>query len=80
MGSRVLPGSMRFEGVAVAPDRDYRVTVNSFMASGGDGFTVLLDGRDKVTGIIDVDASETYFTNRSPLSPPAAGRINGIGR
>lgn len=72
MGSRVLPETMRLDGVPIVPTADYRVTVNSFMASGGDGFTVLIDGRDKVAGIIDVDAAEAYFAARSPIAPPAS--------
>ncbi len=72
MGSRVVASTLRLDGVPIVPTKDYRVTVNSFMASGGDGFTVLIDGRDKVAGIIDVDAAEAYFGARSPIGPPAS--------
>ena len=75
VGYRVLADSMRLEGMPIVPDRDYRVTVNSFMASGGDGFTTLLQGRDKVPGVIDVDAAEAYFASRSPVAPPVGRRI-----
>ena len=78
MGSRVVADSLRLEGVPVAPDRDYRVTVNSFMASGGDGFTALLDGHAKVVGVIDVDAAEAYFAARSPMSRPMASRVRSL--
>ena len=66
---------MRIDGRPIALTANYRVTVNSFMASGGDGFTVLLEGRDKVVGMIDVDASEAYFAKHSPMVAPSAGRI-----
>ena len=75
IGSRVLPESMRLEGKPIVPGDHYRVTVNSFMASGGDGFTALIDGREKITGIIDVDAAETYFNTSSPIAPPPSGRV-----
>ena len=75
MGDRVRADTIRLDGVPVEPSTRYRVTVNSFMASGGDGFGVLLDGRDRVTGVIDVDAAESYFEARSPVVPPASGRI-----
>ena len=75
MGSRVLAESMQLDGRTIALADAYRVTVNSFMASGGDGFTVLLEGRERETGVIDVDAAETYFKTSSPLSPPPSGRV-----
>lgn len=75
MGSRVLAESMQLDGRTIALADAYRVTVNSFMASGGDGFTVLLEGRDRTTGIIDVDAAEAYFKASSPLAPPPSGRV-----
>ena len=80
MGSRVVASTLRLDGQPIDPAREYRVTVNSFMASGGDGFTVLLDGRDKMTGIIDVDAAEAYFAARLPMASPVAGRINRLTR
>ncbi len=75
MGSRVLAESMQLDGRMIVLADPYRVTVNSFMASGGDGFTVLLEGRDRTTGIIDVDAAEAYFKTSSPLAPPPSGRV-----
>ena len=75
IGSRVLAETMRLDGQPIALADNYRVTVNSFMASGGDGFTTLLEGREKVTGIIDVDAAEAYFKASAPLAPPPSGRV-----
>ena len=80
LGSRVIAGSMLLDGQPLLPNADYRVTINTFMFSGGDGFTVFGEGRDKVTGIIDVDASEAYFKARSPMTAPAAGRIVRMDR
>ncbi len=78
LGSRIVASSLRIDGRPVSASADYRVTVNSFMASGGDGFTILIDGRDKTTGMIDVDAAEAYFTARSPMASPASGRIRSV--
>ncbi len=80
IGSRVLPETMRLDGAPIRPDDTYRVTVNSFMASGGDGFTRLEQGRDVVTGGIDVDAGEAYFRAKSPIAPPAARRVSNLAR
>ena len=78
MGSRVVAESIRLDGAPIVPTADYRITVNSFMASGGDGFTVLVDGRDKIVGIIDVDAAEAYFSAQSPMAAPRSGRIRSV--
>lgn len=48
-------------GQPLDPARDYRLAVNSFMADGGDGFTVLRQGRDRITGPRDVDALAAYL-------------------
>ena len=40
------------------PASSYRVTLNSFLADGGDGFTVFKDGTDRLVqpNLVDVDA------------------------
>lgn len=55
-----------------------RVTVNSFLAAGGDGFRVLRDGRDRVGGPLDIDAFTEYLRAQSaaaPLAPSSLPRI-----
>ncbi|MFO0633343.1 MAG: bifunctional metallophosphatase/5'-nucleotidase [Nannocystaceae bacterium] len=74
-GSRIVPGSLRFDGVAIADDDEFRVTVNAFLAGGGDGFTVLRQGRDVTGGMLELAALEAYVTDRSPVSPPVGTRI-----
>ena len=78
MSARVLAETMRLDGAPIALDESYRITVNSFMASGGDGFAVLVEGRDKVTGIIDVDAAEAWFKAASPIASPPSGRVTKL--
>jgi len=80
LGSRVLADTMRLDGAPIRPDADYRVTINSFMAAGGDGFARFGAGRDAVTGVIDVDGAEAYFRERSPIAPPTARRVSNVGR
>ncbi|MBX7079296.1 MAG: 5'-nucleotidase C-terminal domain-containing protein, partial [Nannocystaceae bacterium] len=74
-GSRVVPGSLSFDGVAIADADEFRVTVNAFLAGGGDGFTVLRQGRDVTGGMLELSALEAYVTDRSPVSPPVGTRI-----
>jgi 5'-nucleotidase len=54
----------------------YRVTVNSFMASGGDNFVVLRDGTNRVVGPVDLDALVEYVESLpQPFDAVIEGRI-----
>jgi 5'-nucleotidase len=74
-GGRVLDETVTIGGVAVVDGQTYRVTVNNFLAGGGDGFIVLTGGTNAVTGPIDLDAFTAYLTAESPVAPPATDRI-----
>jgi 5'-nucleotidase len=77
-GAKVDPASLRLDGAPVLPERPYRVTVNSFLAAGGDGFSVLPQGTERVGGPPDVDALEAYLRANSPLAPPPLDRIRRV--
>ena len=74
-GGRVDPASLRLHGRPIEPDATYRVTVNSFLADGGDGFSVLKEGTDRVTGPYDVVALANYLTAAGTLQPAPLDRI-----
>ncbi len=48
-------------GVVQNPTKIYRVTVNNFMATGGDGFGVFLGGTQVLGGAQDIDALTAYL-------------------
>jgi 5'-nucleotidase len=54
-------GEMSVDGVAVNAGDTFRVTMNSFLATGGDGFTVFNQGTDPLGGAVDIDALVDYF-------------------
>jgi 5'-nucleotidase len=69
------------DGAGAPIDRaaSYTVTVNSFLASGGDGFTVLLRGTNLVGGDVDLDALIAHFARLpSPFSAAIEGRIEKV--
>jgi 5'-nucleotidase len=76
---KIVTASIRLNGAPLDPGATYRVTVNNFLAGGGDNFTVLRDGTDPFVGAIDLDAFTAYLTANSspttPLAPPPANRI-----
>ena len=75
VGERIEPSNIAIDGVTVDPGATYRVTVNSFLAGGGDGFTVLREGTDRTGGMIDLDALVAYFSEASPVAPGPQDRI-----
>ncbi|TKC99803.1 bifunctional metallophosphatase/5'-nucleotidase [Polyangium fumosum] len=77
-GARVDFASMKLNGVPIEANASYRVTVNSFLAAGGDSFTVLVQGTDRLGGALDLEALQVYFAAHSPVSPPALDRITAL--
>ncbi len=61
------------DGRPLDPKKSYRVTVNNFMASGGDNFTVLTRGTDAVDAGLDLDATEAYLATGPAL--PRGDRV-----
>lgn len=74
-GDKIDPSTIKLNGTTIDPAATYRVTMNNFMASGGDGYTVFNEGTEALTGAIDVDALEVYLRDNNPLTPPDLGRI-----
>ncbi|UVO27218.1 bifunctional UDP-sugar hydrolase/5'-nucleotidase [Bradyrhizobium arachidis] len=74
-GERVLADRMTLDGKPIDPAASYRVTVNDYLASGGDGFTVAKEGTARQVSIYDADALFAYFKAASPVSPLASMRI-----
>ena len=77
-GSKVEPATIKIGGVVVDPGGSYRVTVNSFLADGGDNFSVLVDGTDRLGGEVDLDALVAYFGANSPVPPGPQNRITAV--
>jgi len=74
-GNKVDPLSIMINGVQIDLNSVYRVTVNSFLADGGDNFLVLREGYDRLGGAVDTDALEAYFVANSPVPPGPQNRI-----
>ena len=58
------------------------MTVNSFLADGGDRFFGLRLGSERTGGPLDLDALEAYLeptVDGAPLTPPALDRITRTG-
>jgi 5'-nucleotidase len=75
---RVLADSIKLNGQHLSMDVTYRVTVNSFLADGGDGFSVLKQGKNLQYGPFDIDAFSAYFAGNSPIAPGPMDRIKRL--
>ena len=77
-GSKVDDGSITIDGNVVGPAATYRVTVNSFLADGGSGFSVLTTGTDRLGGEVDLDALVAYFATAGAVVPDPEDRIHRL--
>jgi 5'-nucleotidase len=75
---KVDPATIMLNGEVIDPSASYRVTVNSFLADGGDSFPILTQGTDRLGGAVDTDAFEAYFAANSPVAPGSQDRITRI--
>jgi len=77
-------------GVVQNPAKTYRVTVNNFMATGGDGFTTFIGGAGAQGGAQDIDAlvaylagykgvAQAYDPASAALKKPRINTVNVVG-
>jgi 5'-nucleotidase len=78
VGDRVDPSTIKIDDVTVNPSQGYRVTMNSFLADGGDGFSVFTQCTNPLGGEVDVDALGRYIGEHSPVAPPPLNRITRL--
>lgn len=65
------------DGNPLQPSAEYTVTVNSFLAAGGDNFTVLTQGTGLVGGPVDLDALIEFIDQAGgPIVANIEGRIS----
>ncbi len=74
--NKVDSASIQLDGRRISPEAKYRVTVNSFLADGGDNMFELQRGTDRVVGPNDADALADYFSSHPQIAPPSANRIH----
>lgn len=78
-GDRIV--SVTFpDGKAVEMDKTYSVTVNNFMAGGGDGYTTLKNGKNAAIDVVDLDALVNYIKAKGTVDPKIEGRITKLNK
>jgi 5'-nucleotidase len=77
VGDRVI--EVRRGNAPIDRQARYSVTVNDFLAAGGDNFTVLTRGRRGIGGVLDLDALITYLESQvQPVTAAIDGRIERV--
>jgi 5'-nucleotidase len=67
------------DGTPINPKQTYTVTANSFLSSGGDGFSVFGEGQNKVIGPSNLNALIDYIKQLpKPFSVLIEGRIQKV--
>jgi 5'-nucleotidase len=67
--------NLTINGTLVDMAASYRVTMNNFLAAGGDGFTRFTAGTAPLIGVTDLDGLVAYFKASSPVAPGPQNRI-----
>jgi 5'-nucleotidase len=76
-GSKVI--NLQVNGTPIDLAASYRVTTNDFLANGGDNFSRLTVGTNRVTAPgFDVDALAAYIGANSPVPPGPRTRISTV--
>lgn len=78
VGNKIDPASIKLNGTVLDPAATYRVTVNSFLADGGDGFLELRNGTNRLGGGVDLDAFTGYLARFSPVTGPTPNRVTPL--
>src|SRR4029079_12915619 len=71
--------AMCLDGTPIDAAAQYSVTVNSFLATGGDNFRELANGTNKRdTGKVDLQAMVDYLADQQTISPDYTQRAVGV--
>ena len=73
----VTVSNVKLDGIPLNPAATYNVTVNSFLADGGDNFTTFgTITAPRLDGGNDLQALVNYLGTFSPVAPPPTDRVN----
>lgn len=70
--------NVELNGVPLDPAASYMVTVNNFLAGGGDNFGAFKVGASSPDGVNDLEALNDYLDANSPVAPPSTDRVNEL--
>lgn len=76
-GDRIV-SIVKTDGTPLSMDQTYSITVNNYMADGGDGYTVLAGIKDRTIDVVDLDALVNYIKTQRTVNPQIEGRVTKL--
>jgi 5'-nucleotidase len=73
-GDRI--SNLTLDGAPIDAGTTYRVTMNNFLADGGDSFPEFKNGTNRVTRGFDIDAFTAYLGAHAPVAPGPQNRYS----
>lgn len=68
------------DGTPVEMDQTYSITVNNYMAGGGDGYAILATIKDRTIDVVDLDALVNYIKAHGEINPQIEGRVTKLNQ
>ncbi len=75
IGERVLPGSLQLRGRPLNMEASYKVGMNMFLATGGDGFPAFAEGKILQRSVVDHEALVNYLQAHPGIKPAPRDRV-----
>lgn len=75
IGERVVSGSLQLRGQPLRMDASYKVGMNMFLATGGDGFPAFAQGKILQRSVVDHEALVNYLQAHPGLKPAPRDRV-----
>jgi 2',3'-cyclic-nucleotide 2'-phosphodiesterase / 3'-nucleotidase / 5'-nucleotidase len=76
-GNRIV-SIVKDDGTPVEMDKTYSITVNNYMAGGGDGYAILATITDRTIDVVDLDALVNYIKAKGTVDPKIEGRVTKV--
>ena len=73
-GDRIV-SMVKNDGTPIDLNQTYSITVNNYMADGGDGYTVLAGIDNRTIDVVDLDAFVNYIKAKGEVNPQIEGRV-----
>jgi len=78
VNNKGVPENVMIGGTPIELDRVYKVVTGSYLAAGGDGYTMLKDIPQYDTGFTDASALREYIMKADKIAPKVEGRLTII--
>lgn len=76
-GDRIV-SMVKSNGIPIDLNQSYTITVNNYMADGGDGYFVLAGITNRTIDVVDLEAFVNYIKAKGVVDPKIEGRVTKL--